>query len=135
MSAETQRISGEITVQYPFLLRDVTGKEIDRYPTMSDAEYGATGLADGWIVIVQEHLFAPIPGYWGMFEEKMCGICGLLKSRHDTFVSQEVFQAEKDKPTDSFIVRTKFLELSEESQVLVLTLIEKLLALEKIGRE
>lgn len=177
MTPETQRIKGEITVQFPFLLRDVNGKEIDRYRTMSDAQYGAVGLADGWIVIVQEHLFEPIPGYWGMFEEKMCGVCGLLKSRHDTFVSQEVFQVGKERATemsqdqrrawalgyqegvmasrptvdplrnsgdrnpfkgtdsepediDSYEVGFKFLELDHDSQVLVVTLIDKLLALE-----
>jgi hypothetical protein len=92
MTAETQRIKGEILVQFPFQLLNLNGAEVDRYGTMKDAVRGAEGLADGWKIILQEHLFAVIPGYWGIGEEQMCGVCGLVKSQHDAFVPQEILQ-------------------------------------------
>ena len=90
MTAETQRIKGEITVQYPFQLLNLNGKGVDCYLTMRDAQRSAEGLAPGWSIVVLEHRFAPIPGLWGNPEEQMCGVCGLLESRHDEFTPQTV---------------------------------------------
>ena len=92
MTAKTQRISGEITVQFPFQLLNLNRHEVDSYATMRDAMRGSEGLADGWSIIVTEHRFDPIPGHWGYQKEQMCGVCGLLESRHEEFVPQVVTQ-------------------------------------------
>ena len=90
--AETQRIKGEITVQFPFQLLNLLGTEVDCYRSMRDAQRGAVGLAEGWRIIVTEHRFDPIPGVWGRPAEQMCGVCGLLESRHGEFEPQTVTQ-------------------------------------------
>ena len=95
--AETQRIKGEITVQFPFQLLNLNGREIDCYGSMRDAQRGAEGLAQGWSIVVQEHRFAPIPGTWSGHE--ICGVCGLMESRHDEFVPQTVTEDPVPYPT------------------------------------
>lgn len=92
MTAETQRIKGDITVQFPFQLLNLNGAEVDCYRSMRDAQRGAEGLADGWSIVVQEHRFDPIAGLWGSPQEQMCGVCGLLESWHDKFTPETVTQ-------------------------------------------